>query len=113
MKWWREWRAGRLARRKLREIFRTASLLEATSLRPEHAGRCLILEREVEGEEVTRIRFSILRHPRPYPFSRQFHEVLEYYRYTADPPRLVREGSVNLSRMRGGDGEPSGRGPGV
>jgi len=111
--WWRRWRAGRLANRRLREIFVTPALLESTSLRREHAGRCLILEHEVVDGVVKRLRFSILRHPRPYAYSKQFHEVIEYYRYESDPPRLTREGSVNVSRMKGGDGEPSGRGPGV
>ena len=109
MKLWRRWRESRLANRKLREIFRAGVLLEGTSLRPEHAGRCLILDQEIQDGEVTRLRFSILRHPRPYPFSRQFHEVIEYYAFDAAAARLRREGSVNVTRMKGEDGKPSGR----
>jgi len=109
MKWLRRWRESRLANRKLREIFQEKELLEGTSLLRKHAGRCLILDKVVKDNEVIQLRFGILRHPRPYPFSRQFHEVVEYYRYHAHPERLEREGSVNVSRLEGGDGKPSGK----
>ncbi len=107
-KWWRRWRESRLANRKLREIFHAGKLLGGTSLRREHAGRCLILDHEIRGGEVTRLRFSILRHPRPYSFSRQFHEVIEYYAFDATAGRLQREGSVNVTRKNGEDGKPPG-----
>ena len=67
----------------------------------------MILEHRLDGDQVTWLRFSILRHPRPYSFSRQFHEVIEYYRYESPPPRVTREGSVNVSRQKGRDGEPA------
>ena len=49
------------------------------------------------------IRFGILRHPRPYAFSRQAHEVIEYYSYDLSGPRIKVDEGVNLTRLRGQD----------
>jgi uridine kinase len=115
---WRERRRRRRlrasARTALRGLFARPDRLRGTSLRPEHASRATLLDFETEGERVTAIAFGILRHPRPHAFSRQFHEVLELYRadLAGDGP-VERVKGVNLSRARGRDGEPGGRGPGI
>lgn len=117
--WWRSRRTRRRHRREagrlLAALFADPERLRATSLRPEHRARAALLRPEVEGDEVVAVHFSILRHPRPHPFSRQFHEVIEYWRLPAEPGSSpVRLRGVNVSREKGGDGEPSGRaGPGV
>lgn len=117
---WRRRRRGKrrraAARRRLREVFSTPGRLEGTSLRPEHRARADLLDFDWDEEfdRPVAVRFGILRHPRPHAFSRQFHEVIEYWEVDLlreTPPRRVK--GVNLSRKRGGDGEPSGRGTGI
>jgi hypothetical protein len=100
----------RQARRELDALFNERTLLKGTSLKPHHLGRTQVLE---VLEEPRRILFGIVRHPRPYAFSRQVHEVLEVWCYHLDPPRLERVRGHNLSRKEGGDGQPSSHGTGV
>ena len=117
--WWRNRRVARRHRREamrlLAALFEDPDRLHPTSLRPEHRSRACLLHPEVDGDEVVAVHFSILRHPRPHPFSRQFHEVIEYWRLPAEPGSPpVRLRGVNLSRERGGDGQPARRpGPGI
>ncbi len=49
--------------------------------------------------EILWVRFGILRHPRPYAFSRQSHNVLEYWLYDVREGCLRVEKGVNLTRL--------------
>ena len=91
------------ARGKLRDAFRDSSLLAGTSLQPHHSGRAVLIDFEALDGELQLIRFGILRHPRPYAFSKQSHEVIEYYRYDTTEPRIKVEEGLNLTRLRGQD----------
>lgn len=91
------------ARAKLRELFRDPDLLAGTSLRPSHSSRYVFLDCEAHDGEPAVIRFGILRHPRPYAFSRQAHEVIEYYSYDLSGPRIKVDEGLNLTRLRGQD----------
>jgi hypothetical protein len=86
-------------------MFHDPAVLRGTSLRPKHATHALLLDFEATPERVTWLEFGIVRHPRPYAFSKQFHEVIEYWRYDVAAGRVARIDSVNLSRRRGTDGE--------
>ncbi len=117
---WRRFRARaarrrtwRRARRLLREFLAGSiadpARLAGTSLSPRHSTRADLAEVEVEGDELTGIHFTIVRHPRPFPFSRQFHEVAQLYRLDLATRTVRHVRSLNLSRLRGHDsGEPSG-----
>ena len=91
------------ARAKLRELFQDTALLAGTSLRASHSSRYVFLGCEARNGELAVIRFGILRHPRPYAFSRQAHEVIEYYSYDLSGPRIKVDEGVNLTRLRGQD----------
>ena len=91
------------ARARLRELFRDPALLAGTSLRPSHSSRYVFLDCEARDGEPAVIRFGILRHPRPYAFSRQAHEVIEYYSYDLSGPRIKVDEGLNLTRLRGQD----------
>ena len=103
----RQWlarkRRERDARRLLAKAFRSPEILRGTSLKARHGGRWVLLDFEAEGGRVSRIRFGILRHPRPYPFSGQSHKVLERYVYDVSAGRIARLGGRNLTRERGED----------
>jgi hypothetical protein len=103
--WLRRLRQGRAARRLLEDAFRSPERLRGTSLEPRHAGRWVLLDYELEGSEVAAVRFGILRHPRPYPFSRQSHKVIEVYRYDVRAGRMERLEGRNLTRGRGEDAD--------
>lgn len=123
MGWWQRWcrwiadpeRAERRRAQKLvRSVFDQPDLLNGTSLRREHRGRAIYLRHETdELGTITRVTFGILRHPRPYPFSRQFHEVLEFWTLHVSKRSVTRDRAVNLSRSKGTDGEPAAMGPGI
>lgn len=104
-RWWNapERRARREASRELDRVFARAENLAGTSLRPDHRARVQILD--LSGAPA-RIGFGIVRHPRPYSFSRQFHEVVELWIWHAGERRLERVQGINLTRRRGSDGEP-------
>lgn len=110
-----EKRRGREARRLLRSVLENPARLAGTSLRPEHANRVMVVRHEHAAGDgrLLAVWFTILRHPRPYAFSRQHHEVLELWRLDAPSLALERVEGANLSRLRGGDGEPAGFGPAV
>ncbi|MFO0982726.1 MAG: hypothetical protein U1E76_13505 [Planctomycetota bacterium] len=97
--------------RILYELFDHAERLRGTSLHRQHRSRVMYLRHTAQGGSITSVRFGIVRHPRPYPFSRQFHEVLELWTYDVSNREVRRERGVNLSRMAGADGEPAGSGP--
>lgn len=106
------WRA-RIARRRaadrlLDELFGSPKLLAGTSLRPDHRSRCQLLDLAAAPE---RIGFGIVRHPRPYAFSRQRHEVVELWCYEPARGRLERVRGVNLTRARGDDDATGSFGP--
>ena len=104
-RWWNapERRRRRDADRALDDVFARPDLLAGTSLRPDHRGRVQLLDL---SQAPARIGFGIVRHPRPYAFSRQFHEVVELYVWHADERRLERVKGINLTRTRGSDGDP-------
>lgn len=102
--WLRRYRQSRRARRLLADLFRDPANLKGSSLRPSHATRAdYVRSDEVDGQIVA-VFFTILRHPRPYAFSRQFHEVLELYRYDCLSGAITVDRSVNVTRQRGEDG---------
>jgi hypothetical protein len=105
IRWWRspERRLRRDAERRLDELFADRALLATTSLRPEHRGRVQILDL---SQAPRRIGFGLVRHPRPYSFSRQFHEVAELWILDVEAWRVERVQGVNLTRARGSDGDP-------
>jgi hypothetical protein len=112
------WRADRREQKRARELMRSLfdqpELLAKTSLRRDHRGRALYLRHERDDSgQVARVTFGIIRHPRPYPFSRQFHEVLELWTFDIARRTVTRERGVNLSRAKGSDGEPSSLGAGI
>ena len=104
-RWWKDPRRRllRQARHELDALFTARrELLRRTSLRPEHRSRVQLLD---VAEDPLRIRFTLLRHPRPYPFSRQSHEVVELWEYGVEAGTLERVAGHNLSRARGEDGD--------
>jgi hypothetical protein len=111
-RWWNapERRKRREAGRALDVLFARPDLLAGSSLRPDHRARVQLLDL---SRAPARIGFGIVRHPRPYAFSRQFHEVLELYVWHADEQRLERAKGVNLTRARGSDGDPPAFGTGA
>jgi hypothetical protein len=119
--WWRRigrWLADRREQRRaralLRSLFDQPDLLAKTSLRRDHRGRAVYLRHERdEAGQVARVTFGIVRHPRPYPFSRQFHEVLEFWTFDVARRTVQRDRGVNLSRVKDSDGEPSSFGAGI
>ncbi len=102
------WRQERRARKELRRILSDPDRLTGTSLRPAHAARADLVGFEDEDGTITRLEFTILRHPRPYPFSRQHHLVAELWRIDLPDGRPERLRGLNLSRLDGGDGRPPG-----
>ena len=105
---WRRRALLREARRLMLSLFDDPQNLTGTSLRPKHRGRVDLHGVEVSGDTLVSLTFTILRHPRPYPFSHQYHKVVESYRYTLPDGPLERGRSLNLSRLEGRDGEPPG-----
>jgi len=92
------------ARAEIDRLFRERpELLRGTSLRPEHRGRTQLLEVQDGGAVIL---FGIVRHPRPYAFSRQSHQVLEMWRFSPAEGRLERVRGIDLSVRGGDDGEP-------
>ncbi len=97
------------ARKELRRILSDPERLHGTSLRPAHAGRADLIEFESDGASLTRLRFSILRHPRPHRFSSQHHLVAEYWEIALPSGSLKRLQGLNLSKLQGdSDGRPAG-----
>ena len=103
--WLRRYSRWRAARKILRAAFADPDLLRGTSLKPRHAARWVIRQVEADGEGVRRIWFGILRHPRPYAFSRQSHKVLESYVYDVANRRMTRLEGRNITRAEGRDAD--------
>jgi hypothetical protein len=101
--WLARGRVEREARRLLAEAFRSPGALRGTSLASRHAARWVLLRHEEEDGHVARIWFGILRHPRPYAFSRQSHAVIERYVYHVAARRMERLDGRNITRERGED----------
>ena len=90
-------------RREVDRLFREKSeLLKKTSLRAQHRARTQVQSVTLDPLRVT---FTILRHPRPYSFSKQYHEVIETYVYHVDEGRIERWKGINLSVREGEDGK--------
>ena len=107
--WIRRARLRRRARSLLETTLRDPRKLAGTSLRPRHAGRAVLVDFVEEDGEIRSIRFGVLRHPRPYAFSRQSHEVLEYWSWDATTDRFERLQGVNLTRRSGKDASDGSR----
>ena len=102
-KWLNRVRRERQARRLVAQAFRSGEAFQGTSLAPKHAGRWVLMDYELEGDRIRRVWFGILRHPRPYTFSRQSHKVVEYYLYDVEAGRISVAEGHNLTRARGED----------
>ena len=115
---WRRRRAQeRAARAQLERALRDPEMLRGTSLKPRHANRCVFLDYEVDDSAddvrenrrdpapVVRIWFGIVRHPRPYAFSRQSHKVIEQYCYDLRSGKIRVERGLNLTRRAGRDAD--------
>ena len=103
--WWRRRLREREARRLLNAAFRSPNVLRGTSLKQRHASRWVLLDIETEAGRVVRIRFGILRHPRPYAFSKQSHKVIEHYLYDVAEQRITRIEGHNITRASGRDAD--------
>jgi hypothetical protein len=108
--WARRWRAGRRARRAatgaLDRLFADPANLSGTSLRSVHRARVEAATPEFGGDQtLVAVRFAVVRHPRMFAFSRQFHQVLEHYRYELATGRVERTGSVDITRLSGRDAD--------
>lgn len=103
--WWSRRKEEREARRLLDALFESPELLQGTSLKRRHGVRWVLLRHESKQGKVVRIWFGILRHPRPYPFSRQSHKVIEHYLYEAGEGRVQRLAGLNLTREKGLDAD--------
>jgi len=101
--WFKDRRLEKKARRKLCQAFQDTGLLSGTSLKPHHYSRSVLVDFETRDGGIEIIRFGILRHPRPYAFSKQSHEVIEYYRYDIGECRIKVEEGLNLTRLHGQD----------
>jgi len=103
--WLEKRRLGRAARKAIQDIFRRPEALEGTSLRPRHAARWVLLDYDVKEGKVARVRFGILRHPKPYAFSRQSHKVIEVYEVDLEASRVQRVQGRNVTRLEGRDAD--------
>lgn len=107
----REWRRRRelakRARRLVTEALRDAEKLSGTSLHPRHASRFMVTDYQTKEEtgELSWIEFSILRHPRPYAFSRQAHQVIELYRFDLLSGKIKVLKGFNVTRAEGRDAD--------
>jgi hypothetical protein len=104
-RWLRRQKKRREARRLLDVAFDNADLLKGTSLKQHHRVRSQIVEFDEEGGRIAKIRFGILRHPRPYAFSRQSHKVIEYYEYDLEAEAISILQGVNWTRREGRDAD--------
>lgn len=101
--WLERRRRERRARRLVDQLFRTPELLEGTSLRPRHRSRWVVLGHEEREGSIVRVRFGVVRHPRPYPFSSQHHRVVELYDYDVEGCKVRVVRGINLTRGEGLD----------
>lgn len=109
MRWIRNWLRKRKLEQKARELVAAAFVykkpLAGTSLKPRHANRWVLQGFEVKGDEIVAIRFGIVRHPRPYAFSRQSHKVLEFYVYDVENEIIQVTRGENLTRGSAADAD--------
>ena len=109
MKWFRTWRENRRLEREARALlaraFETKTPLKGTSLKARHANRWVLQDFDAKNGEVVSIRFGIMRHPRPYAFSRQSHKVIEFYVYDVRGGRIEVMRGANLTRSSGRDAD--------
>ena len=87
-------RERREAERLLGELFARSDLAAISSLRPAHHARAVFLGCETAEGRVARIRFGLVRHPKPLRLPGVCHEVIEIYTYD------VAAGSVTVERSR-------------
>lgn len=91
-------RERREAERLLAALFARPDLGAISSLRPEHRARAVLLGCEAEGGRVARIRFGLVRHPKPLRLPGVCHEVIEIYVYDVAAGSVTVTGSRNLTR---------------
>ena len=101
--WLRRRRSEKAVRRCLNDLFDHPETLAGTSLRRRHKSRYVVRDYKIRDGVIAWIRFGILRHPRPYSFSRQSHNVVEYWLYDPSTGSLTVEKGVNLTRLDGED----------
>ncbi len=104
-RWLRRRRQEREVRKLLDQVFQSPELLKKTSLRPRHKARWILVDYQFQGDRPVKIWFGILRHPRPYKFSRQSHQVIEYYLYDIETSRITVLKGLNITRSRGRDAD--------
>jgi len=97
-------RMRRRARRLIAGLFADPARLAGTSLRPAHGRRWVYVGHDEEEGRIVRIRFGILRHPRPLRISSACHQVIEYYRYEIETGEIRVERSVRIDRREEGAG---------
>ena len=102
-KWLRRRRLERAARAAVDALFDEPERLRGTSLKCRHASRYIIVDFEASGDRVTRVRFGIVRHPRPYAFSSQAHKVIEHWVYDVEAGTIEVVQGLNLTRLDGED----------
>jgi hypothetical protein len=103
--WFRKRSQARRARKLLQAAFGDPKILEGTSLKPRHKSRWVLVDFEVQEDAVSKIWFRILRHPRPYAFSRQSHKVIESYVYDVEAGGITRIEGRNITRAEGRDAD--------
>lgn len=103
-RFWQKRARKREARRLLAALFSRPDLNRISSLRPEHRSRAVFLSYETEGEVVSRIRFGVVRHPKPIRVPGVHHEVIELYAYDVAAGTVAVESSHNVTK-KGPPGE--------
>jgi len=103
--WFRRRRLRREAMRQVDEAFASPDVLRGTSLRRRHAARWVLIGWEEDGGRIARVELGIVRHPRPYPFSPQAHQVLETWTYHVSERKFERQAGRNITRESGKDAD--------
>lgn len=87
----------REAERLLAELFARPDLEAICSLRPAHRARAVFLSYAADAGRIARIRFGLVRHPKPLKLPGVCHEVVEVYLYDVVAQSVTVERSRNLT----------------
>ena len=102
MNLWRQFQHKRAAKKKalrlLGELFSRPDLSSFSSLGPDQRHRAVLLDYETELSEVRRIRFGLVRHPKPVRLPVVFHAVIEIYTYDVEAGTVTVTASHNVTR---------------